>query len=266
MNELIKLLSNNPTATSSIIIVISFAVCSVILIYLIAFFQGREVSFWPPKIGKRPAKLIDTPHSSSMSNKRNSDTKNLSHHDVKLFKDSQALFEYVIHKMKSAEKSIDDLSWGLQQSMSRTKLQSVSSDKYYETRILCASKNNIQYREVMTFPKETVYGKVRLEVAEEMTEKNIDGYQLRYYDFLHENIPPLSNFLIIDSEEVILASHRGVVMPIEGETYLAINQKDIVDWFQDYYNAIWAGAETIKEPSREANSELLQRIKQRFSS
>lgn len=47
MNEFIKLLSDNPIVTIPII----FLVCFFIFTYLYAFFQGREISFWPPKIG-----------------------------------------------------------------------------------------------------------------------------------------------------------------------------------------------------------------------
>lgn len=54
--EITKLLSNNPT----IAIILTVTLCLVILVfsvvYIIAFVQGREISFWPPKIGQRPTK------------------------------------------------------------------------------------------------------------------------------------------------------------------------------------------------------------------
>jgi hypothetical protein len=54
----------------SAIIFIVLASCflaSVFLIYTIAFLQGREVSFWPPKIGKRPDKIKLSPAASPAS-------------------------------------------------------------------------------------------------------------------------------------------------------------------------------------------------------
>lgn len=44
-------LSNSPIATTAFIV----AFGGVTLIYMIAFLQGREISFWPPKIGERPS-------------------------------------------------------------------------------------------------------------------------------------------------------------------------------------------------------------------
>lgn len=55
MDAFIQWLSVNPTA--SVILIISFGILaiSVTTIYIVAFFQGREISFWPPTIGVREA-------------------------------------------------------------------------------------------------------------------------------------------------------------------------------------------------------------------
>lgn len=53
MDSFFTWLSTNPTATITVgILVTTFA-----LINLIAFLQGREISFWPPKIGSIPQKI-----------------------------------------------------------------------------------------------------------------------------------------------------------------------------------------------------------------
>ncbi len=54
MNELFKALSNNPIAIITLIASFGIIVLSLVMTYLIAFFQGREVHFWPPKIGAKP--------------------------------------------------------------------------------------------------------------------------------------------------------------------------------------------------------------------
>lgn len=51
MEELVKLIENSTIATAIIFITISLLLIIVIIIYVIAFIQGREISFWPPKIG-----------------------------------------------------------------------------------------------------------------------------------------------------------------------------------------------------------------------
>ncbi len=56
MPELFKWLSSNPTATLVVISLFGILVVFAVLIYLVAFFQGREISFWPPKIGEKPEK------------------------------------------------------------------------------------------------------------------------------------------------------------------------------------------------------------------
>ena len=53
MNELFHWPSTNPVATTAVIVLFCVVVVSLVVIYLIAFLQGREVSFWPPKIGTK---------------------------------------------------------------------------------------------------------------------------------------------------------------------------------------------------------------------
>lgn len=53
MAELFKWLSSNPIATTVLIVAFGTIVTSVVSIYLVAFLQGRDVSFWPPKIGPK---------------------------------------------------------------------------------------------------------------------------------------------------------------------------------------------------------------------
>lgn len=54
MSAFFDWLSKNPTATNILIWSFVILVISVAIIYLVAFFQGREISFWPPKIGQKP--------------------------------------------------------------------------------------------------------------------------------------------------------------------------------------------------------------------
>jgi serine/threonine-protein kinase len=56
MKEFFDWLSVTPLALIIFMIAFGIVVLSIIMIYVIAFIQGRSVSFWPPKIGEKPAK------------------------------------------------------------------------------------------------------------------------------------------------------------------------------------------------------------------
>jgi tRNA A-37 threonylcarbamoyl transferase component Bud32 len=56
MKDLFDWLSKTPIATTALIVFLGAVLFSVLFIFLTAFLQGREVSFWPPKIGSRPLK------------------------------------------------------------------------------------------------------------------------------------------------------------------------------------------------------------------
>lgn len=54
MNEILEWLSYNPIITTVLVVSFVIAFAAVVLIYLVAFFQGREISLWPPRIGPKP--------------------------------------------------------------------------------------------------------------------------------------------------------------------------------------------------------------------
>jgi serine/threonine protein kinase len=53
MSDFFKLLSSNPLVANVLLVILSIVITVLSSIYLIAFIQGREISFWPPKIGQR---------------------------------------------------------------------------------------------------------------------------------------------------------------------------------------------------------------------
>jgi len=56
---LLELLGNTPLIWIVLAIILTIVSVIIVTIYLIAFFQGREISFWPPMIGKTPQESID---------------------------------------------------------------------------------------------------------------------------------------------------------------------------------------------------------------
>ena len=55
MTDFFQWLSGGSVSAIVFITVITVLVVTIVIIYAVAFFQGREVSFWPPKIGEKPA-------------------------------------------------------------------------------------------------------------------------------------------------------------------------------------------------------------------
>jgi hypothetical protein len=53
MEQFFEWLQSNPIAATVAIIAFAVLVASAPLMYIVAFFQGREISFWPPRIGAR---------------------------------------------------------------------------------------------------------------------------------------------------------------------------------------------------------------------
>lgn len=56
MDEFLKWLSSNSIVSTILVASFCALVVSAVVIYFVAFLQGREVFFWPPKVGAKPDK------------------------------------------------------------------------------------------------------------------------------------------------------------------------------------------------------------------
>jgi len=54
MTDILKTVFGNFAALTVFLVAASLVVVAVITIYVVAFFQGRSISFWPPRIGAKP--------------------------------------------------------------------------------------------------------------------------------------------------------------------------------------------------------------------
>lgn len=54
MDTFLELLSSNHLLTTTLVLSFGIIVTALVIMYLFAFFQGRSISFWPPKIGEKP--------------------------------------------------------------------------------------------------------------------------------------------------------------------------------------------------------------------
>jgi hypothetical protein len=179
--------------------------------------------------------------------------------DVREFTNTQELYEYVVKRMHEAKKSIDDTTWGSAE-RTRTPASKKAHQKYVEAiSTVCTKGRSIVYREVMSFPPIE-----HLDRAESMLAKSLYNYNLKYYMYERESLPPLFSFMIVDSEEVIIGFYRAPYLPTERERRLAIKHPKVVAIFQDYFDTIWKGAKTLKEGDK-TDYTTLQSLKARLT-
>lgn len=156
---------------------------------------------------------------------------------------SEELYNYLAQAVRHAKKSVYDLTWGMTTPIIGTAVQKQALSNYFSALLETIKKTDIVYKEVMTFPD-----KRRLYRVKRILEEGYNGYLLRYYKITpeeHKVIPPLLQFMVVDDNEVILHMHRGTVLEPSGQQYIAIRNRDIVNYFIDYYNAIWSGGEPL---------------------
>lgn len=180
---------------------------------------------------------------------------------IKLFADSGELYDYLAQQILKAQKSVDDLTWGDLTSTVKTKQQDLAFTKYLNAIRKTLNNKSIQYREVMSFPSEGKLRDERIARAEQMLSNQYFNYELGYYDFEHKGSPPLIQFLIIDGKEAIVAFYRGKTMPLEGTLHFSTFHPLIVQFFRDYYDAIWSGSLILKRAGGEPNQKELDQIK-----
>ena len=178
--------------------------------------------------------------------------------DIERFANDQELFEYMTKRMLEAENTVDDLTFGFKEPLISRASQK-ARDKYLEaiSHISSRREKTISYREVMSFP-----ALLHISRARSMLQQNLPGYRLRYYEFTQTHLPALLSFMVIDSQELVLAFYRAPYLPSEREILLAIRHPEIVKLFQDYYDAVWLGAKILKEGDKKELA-LLQEIEER---
>ena len=178
--------------------------------------------------------------------------------EVRYFDHVSEVYEYAHKRMSEAKNSIDDLTWGYTDNF-ETPDHKQAHEKYIEDIARISTKNNFKYREVMMFPDPE-----RVRRAEAMiANKDAKGYQLKYYERMPEGMPPLMEFVLIDSEEVIFAFYKWPYVPHSIRFHLAVKHPNIVQLLQDYYEAVWLNAKTLKE-NNQVDETALQRIRDMF--
>ncbi|HKQ06786.1 MAG TPA: hypothetical protein VJ464_16750 [Blastocatellia bacterium] len=180
--------------------------------------------------------------------------------EVRYFEHVSQVYEYAHKRMLEAKNSIDDLTWGDADHF-ETPDHRQAHEEYIRDIAEISSKKNFRYREVMTFPNIE-----RLRRAEAMiTNNKAKGYQLKYYEIPPQGMPPLMEFLLIDSEEVIFAFYKWPYSPTSIQFHLAVKHPDIVKLLEDYYTAVWENPNAKKlKVDDQVNGAALEEIKDLF--
>lgn len=158
---------------------------------------------------------------------------------VKPFESIDEVRRYARKRMGIA-RNIDDLTWGPSISQSSAEHRQAYQE-YRQDVERMAARNDVRYREVMTFPDEE-----RVRLAAGMIAQPRPGYELRCYDCDLEDTPPLIKFILID-DEVIFVRHRMAGLPEEGAQWIAVRQPDIVQMARAYFAEVWKGASPVTE-------------------
>lgn len=160
-------------------------------------------------------------------------------------------FQHLTNRIRNANKSVDDLTWGIVKTEERMPVENRTYHDYIKSLSYACENENIRVREVFTFPDNQ-----RLERAIGKIQESHPNYHLRYYNVDHNTLPPLLQFTIIDSDEVIIGTHRGKNIPQETEYYLSIKDPGLVNKFCDYYTAIWHEASPVIDLGEDTKSRI----------
>lgn len=175
--------------------------------------------------------------------------------EVRRFDNSRDMYEYVTGSLKQAKTKIYDLTWGDIKEEKTIPAKRAFEDYVRTIKEICQNNNNLIYREVMSFLPNDSLGHMKR--ARLMLTEKMYNYHLRYYEFRPEQMPPLLSFMVVDATEVIMA-FWGETRHAESEVQLAIKHPGIVNFFEDFYEAIWQAATDVE------NREELAAIKKRL--
>lgn len=162
---------------------------------------------------------------------------------VQRFETTADVYAYVAHKVRSAEKSVDDITWGMR-TEHRTEAEEAAYRDYLDAMDAACQKSVLAYREVAALADTHYYGR-----AARLVEKGYLNYSLGYYDISSPGLPPPLSYVIVDGRELIMGFYRDPEA-LAGEVYLAITDPTVVALFSDYYEVLWSKAHKLKAGHR----------------
>jgi hypothetical protein len=165
--------------------------------------------------------------------------------EVRTFDGRAAFWRYAAERIKSSERTIDDLTWGPAPPTAMT-----ADDKlaYQEYRAAIAQattgtgKNKTKvFREVMSFPNEVRIGRAR----PLMDDSRYPNYHLRYYDYNHNGSPSLLQYYIFDNWEVLISSRSQAGAALDN-CFMTFKNKQLATIMSHYFEVIWRDAIDVR--------------------
>jgi hypothetical protein len=177
--------------------------------------------------------------------------------EVIQFETVSDVYNYVAAQLRSATKSVDDITWGSRKGY-RTKIEEQAYEHYLKAIELVCKKGNIKYREVSSLSDEHYFNR-----SMHLIKKKYYNYHLGYHDLSKTKVP-LMSYIIIDSEQVILGFYRVPTLSPEGEIQLTITQPTIVKLYEDYFETLWSSSDKIKDTTK-INHDLIGKIRKKLN-
>ena len=169
--------------------------------------------------------------------------------DVDQFQDVGDVYNYVSAKLRNANTSIKDITWGSYTGY-RTEYQQRCYEGYVTTIEDVCKKGKVIYQEISSLSDQHYFHRS----ANLLKYYN---YHLAYHDISATQVPLIS-YVIIDEKEVVLGFFRvpGITFPPDSIVYLSVTNPLLVHFFFDYFVAIWEKAEKLKEAKKIHNSKI----------
>jgi hypothetical protein len=161
---------------------------------------------------------------------------------VKKLYSSEEYYRYLAERIGTAKKSVDDVTWGAVSPAGRVEAEKDAFNAYRDGVRTACGRPNLRFREIYSFPNIS-----RVERLDETIGYGLNNYHARYYEVSADKVPPLLQFTVIDGEEVIFGTGRGVNRSKESETYLAVRSRMIAEKIGQYFAIVWDSAKPIPE-------------------
>lgn len=207
--------------------IISLIVLSVASIYVGAFVQGRQISFWPPKIGEKPDS--EKGKSSFNSKKGKRITTLLTGKDF-----AEAKYKHIV----SAEKHVYDMELCLSVPLSNAPQSESSSRKLLNQRVM---NDELTYKFV-----QVIYDRTHFEsMIRRLLRFHKHHYYIGYFIGAPDVIPVL-NVMIFDEQHFFIGGYYGP--SVRGEdSNLYTNDEAIGQTLRQYFNYLWGSARLLNE-------------------
>lgn len=228
MNAFLQWLSTNDILAITVIVTINIILISVALIYLVAFFQGRKISFWPPTIGEK----------NSIGKNTGNDKRTIEIESITYSNANDMMVEFMTSIQKAMY--VDDVIWMDKEEDKPehwTGQDRVTQQHLRETVDRVIRKSTVIWRQIRIFRTVYNFEKEKKNILDTATK----GYNIAYFEPQLDTVPPQFGFAIVVYED-----GKADVFLSSSKSRLRIRHAAIVEFFSQYFNLAWERAKKLK--------------------